>query len=102
MGQACDYLQTAAGNASNTGMCPVAPGGTCFPSSGCDPKSLPTGMACSEQYCIAGIDPCVPLAANEHIDFYACTCVSGHWDCGICAQGASTCIDAGPDDATGD
>ena len=55
--QACAYLQTAAGNASHSGMCPIAPGGTCLGTSGCDPKSLPTGLACSDQYCIALIDP---------------------------------------------
>jgi hypothetical protein len=97
--QACDYLQTPAGNASDAPTCPVAPGGTCLGSSGCDPASLPTGLACTGQYCKASIDPCVPLADNEHIDFYACTCVSGTWACGICAAGASTCVEAGVDDA---
>ena len=97
--QACAYLQTAAGNASHSGMCPIAPGGTCLGTSGCDPKSLPTGLACSDQYCIALIDPCVPLGLNEHMDFWACTCVGGHWDCGLCGEGASTCIEAGAIDA---
>jgi len=48
------------------------------------------------------IDPCVPLGPNSRMDFYACTCVGGHWDCGLCSEGAPTCIDAGPEDAIGD
>jgi hypothetical protein len=97
--QACEYLQTPAGNASNTPACPIAPGGTCLGTSGCDPASLPTGLACSGRYCTASIDPCVPLADNEHIDFYACTCAGGHWACGLCGAGASTCAEAGTEDA---
>ena len=95
--QACSYLQTPAGNQANAPSCPVAEGGTCLPTSGCDPASLPTGLPCSEQYCEALIDPCVPLAENGLIDFYACTCVSGRWACGLCAAGASSCADAGAD-----
>jgi hypothetical protein len=95
--QACDYLQSPAGNQANAPACPVADGGTCLGSSGCDPASLPTGLPCSEQYCTATIDPCVPLALNSRIDFYACTCVSGRWACGLCAAGASTCVEAGAD-----
>jgi hypothetical protein len=95
--QACAFLQSPSGNASHTPSCPVADGGTCAASSGCDPASLPTGQPCSGQYCTATIDPCVPLAQNSRIDFYACTCVSGRWACGLCALGLATCIEAGAD-----
>jgi hypothetical protein len=98
--EACGYLQTPAGNAADTPTCPVAPGGICLPTSGCDPASLPTGLSCTGQYCKASIDPCVPLSENEHIDFYACSCVSGQWACGLCGAGASTCAEAGANDAT--
>lgn len=97
---ACAYLQTAAGNMANAPDCPVAPGGTCLPSSGCDPASIPEGLACSTQYCKARIDPCVPLAQNGRIDFWACTCLDGRWACGLCGAGASTCAEAGAADAT--
>ncbi len=99
VGEACAYLQTPGGNAASTPTCPVAPGGTCLPTSGCDLASLPTGLSCTGQYCTASIDPCVPLAANMHSDFYACSCVSGHWACGLCSAGASECAEAGADDA---
>jgi hypothetical protein len=81
--------------------CPVAPdagvganGVECL-------NSLPEGLECATTTpCHITVDPC-PLCklygGSETYSGYVCACVAGHWACGVCFPGGSTCgvADAG-------